>query len=661
MKNDHCLLLDDGFRSDGIEEEIIFGQDTWDNQAKLDFSPIGSTSFSFDRRSPYPVGIEKEPIVQKARNNLRSDGLDSYLDLLRNSVIEKELIAQMIRENLKPDGLVSSNFDHLRNFVIEKEPLIQETRKNLKSNVLDSSNLDLLRNRVIENEPIAQQSRKNLTPRHSSKIAQKSRKNLEARHSSNFDRKRNIVIEKEVVVQEARKNLKFNVFDSSKLDLLRIEKVIIAQMIRENLKPDGLDSANLDHPRNIVIEKEPVVQKTRKKLKYNGLDPSNLNLQRNDVIEKEPIAQKTRKKLKPCHSSNLDPPKNIVVEKEPIAENSRSNFKYGGFDSNLGLSRSTAEHRPGIPATRLQLKVSLGPSSLPVKSDRVIATPLCRTVNASSLENRASSDPKNPKGTNKINECSDKVGRADKGFRLNRRCKKWRKKEVSPVDEETSTRTKMKLHLPQIRSVRRRGDSKASVKVDDKYVANHDMNSLAKTTAPTQGNAGAPRFHDNEGSAFTKIRSGRRRGAFKVSVKVHDKYGDNDDMNRPAKTTAPTQGHAGAPANHDNEGSAFTKIALRSTVNAKSVRGSEKHPTAAGQLKNATVASSRLKWLWPKRNDGKIEFSNIAGKEKEVADFEDFSDCELNAISVSYTDVSEGVDIWRPRRKHVYVRRDSVF
>jgi hypothetical protein len=468
MKNDHdhdhYLLPDNGFRSDGIEEEIIFGQDSsWDNHAKLDFSPIGSTSFSFDQKSPFPVGIEHEPIVQKTtrRKNLRSDGLDSSnLDLLINSAIEKELIAQMIRTNLKPDGL-------------------------------DSSNLDLQCNSVIEKE-------------------------------------------------------------------------LIAQMIRENLKPGA---SNLDPL------KEPVVQKTRKKS-----DSSNLDLQRNVVIEKKPISHKTRKNLKPRHSSNLDLLRNNVVEKEPIAEKTRNNFKPGGFDSNLDLSRSTEEYRPGLPVTHRQLKVSLNPTSLPVESHLVIATPY-RTVNSSSLENRASSDPKNPTGTNKHNKHSDYVRRVAKGCRLNRRDRRWRKKEVSPSDGETSTRGK-----------------------------------------------------------------------------VDDKFGDNDNMNSPAKTTAPTQRNTGAPSSHDNEGSEFTKIALGSTVKVKSVCGSERHPTAAEQLKKAIVPSSRLKWLWPKRNNAKIVFSNNAGKE----DFEEVSDCELNDISVvSYTDASEGVDIWRPKRKHFDVRRDK--
>jgi hypothetical protein len=141
----------------------------------------------------------------------------------------------------------------------------------------------------------------------------------------------------------------------------------------------------------------------------------------------------------------------------------------------------------------------------------------------------------------------------------------------------------------------------------------------------------------------------------KAPVKVDAKYGDNDDMNNPAKTTAPNQRNAGAPAFHANEGSAFTKISLESTVNGKSVRGSERRHTAAGQLKIATVPSSRLKWLWPKRNDGKIVFSNNTGKEEE----EEVSDYELNDISLSYTDVSEDVGIWRPRRKNCVVRRDK--
>ena len=758
-QNDHYLLPDDGLRSDGIEEEIIFGQDKSDNQGKLDFSPI-STSLMFDHKSPPPVGIEDEPILQKTRKNLRSDGLDpSNLDLLRNSVIEKELIAQMIRENLKadwqdssslehrrhiaikkesivrsdvldssnldhmrnsviekelitqmvrenlkPDWHESSNLDHQRNIVIEKESIAQKARKKLKSNELDSSNLDHMCNVLIENEPDAQKARKKLKP------------NLKPRHSSNLDHIRNSVIEKEIIAQKARKKLKSNGLDSSNLDLqhnILIEKELVAQLIGENLKPDGLDSSNLDHLRNIVIEKEPVVQKIRN-LKSDGLDSSNLDLQRNAVIKKEPIDQKTRKNLKPRHSSNLDLPRNNIVKKEPITEKSRNNCKSGGFDSNLDLSRSTEENRPGSPATHLQLKVSLDHTSLPVESHLVIAAPLRRTADSSSLENRASSDPEDPIGTYMLNEYSDYVRRTANGNRLNRRGIRWRKKEVSPADRETNTRTKMKLRLPQIRSGRGRGDSKAPIKVNDKYGDNDGINSLAKTVAPMKRNAGVPAFHVNEGSACTRNRRVRRRGDSKAPVKVDDKYGDNDDMNSlaktaaqmrsnagvpafpinegsalmknrsvrrrgdskvpvkvvnkfgdngvmntTAKTTARKQSNAGAPACHDDEGSAFTRISLDSTAKAKSVRGSKRHPTAAaGQLQNAAVPSSRLKWLRPKRNDGKIVFSNNAGKEEEVVDFEEVSDCELNAIGISYINVIEGVDIWRPRCKH-YVRRDK--
>jgi hypothetical protein len=542
MKNDHYLLPDDGLRSDGIEEEIIFGQDTWENQAKLDFSPI-SKSISFDRKSPSPVGSEKEHIVQKTRKNLRSDGLDSSnLHLLRNSVIENELIAQKARKKLKNNGLDTSSLDLL----IEKELAGQMIRENLKPDGIDPST---------------------------------------------FDHLHNVVIEKEPVVQKARKKLKYNGLDSSNLDLL-IKEEHVAQMIRENSKPDGIDSSKLDLLRNTVVEKESIAQKTRKNLKPRY--SSNLEHPRNVVVEEEPIAENPRNNFKSDElgSSNLDLTRNIIVEKEPIAEKTRNNFKSGGFDSNLDLSRSPEEDRPGLPVTHLQLKVSLKTTSLQVHP--VIAAPLCKTVNSSSLENGTSSDPKNPTGTNRFNEYSDYIRRTAKGCRLSRRGRRWRKKEASPADGETSTRSKMKLHLPQIRNVGRRGDSKVPVNVDATF-------------------------------------------------------DDNDDMNRLAKTTIPMQRNAGTPAFHDNAGSASTKMSVESTANAKSVCGS------ARQLKNATAPSSRLKWLRPRRKDGKIAFSKNAGKKE---DFEEVSDCELNDIGISYTDASEGMSIWRPRRKH-HVRRDK--